>query len=49
MKKAVLIIVGIFIFSGCATKVIIKKDNTLSVGQQKHDAKKAWNGLDKEK
>ena len=45
MKK-VLIILGILIFSGCSTKVIVKKDN--SIYQQKQDAKKAWRELDKE-
>ena len=45
MKK-VLLILGILIFSGCSTKVIVKKDN--SVYHQKQDAAKAWRELDKE-
>ena len=46
MKKIFLVILGIFIFTGCTTKVIVKKDNTI---QQKQDANKAWEKLDKEK
>lgn len=46
MKKLLLIGLGIFIFTGCSTKVIVKKDNSI---QQKQDANKAWNKLDKEK
>ena len=45
MKKLLLILLGIFIFTGCTTKVIVKKDNTI---QQKQDANKAWKELDKE-
>ena len=44
MKKLFLIMLGIFIFTGCSTKVIVKKDNTI---QQKQDANKAWKELDK--
>ena len=46
MKKLLLIGLGIFIFTGCSTKVIVKKNNSI---QQKHDANKAWEDLDKEK
>ena len=46
MKKLILISIGIFIFTGCSTKVIVKKDN--GVYQQKQDANKAWRDLDKE-
>jgi len=46
MKKLFLIILGVFIFTGCTTKVIVKKDN--SIYQQKQDANKAWRDLDKE-
>ena len=46
MKKLLLIGLGIFIFTGCSTKVIVKKDNTI---QQKQDANTEWNKLDKEK
>jgi len=45
MKK-ILILLGVLIFGGCSTKVIVKKDN--SVYHQKQDAKKAWIELDKE-
>ena len=47
MKKLLLIGLGIFIFTGCSTKVIVKKDN--SIYQQKHDANIEWNKLNKEK
>ena len=46
MKKLLLIGLGIFIFTGCSTKVIVKKDNSI---QQKQDANTEWNKLDKEK
>ena len=46
MKKLFLTGLGIFIFTGCGSKVIIKKDN--SIYQQKQDANKAWRDLDKE-
>jgi len=49
MKKLFLVILGIFIFTGCAPKVIIKKDNSISVNIQKQDANKEWGKLDKEK
>ena len=45
MKK-LLLILGFFILSGCASKVIVKKDN--SIYQQKQDAKRAWRELDKD-
>jgi len=44
MKK-ILIVLGILIFSGCSTKVIVKKDN--SIYQQKQDANRAWKDLNK--
>ncbi len=46
MKKLFLIVLGIFIFTGCTTKIIVKKDN--SIYQQKQDANKAWRDLNKE-
>ena len=46
MKKLFLIVLGILIFTGCSSKVIVKKDN--SIYQQKQDANKAWRDLDKE-
>ena len=46
MKKILLIGLGIFIFTGCGSKVVVKKDN--SIYQQKQDANKAWRDLDKE-
>ena len=46
MKELLLIVFGVFIFTGCTTKVIVKKDN--SIYQQKQDAKKAWQELDKD-
>ena len=46
MKKLLLIVFGVFIFTGCSPKVIVKKDN--SIYQQKQDANKAWRDLDKE-
>ena len=45
MKKLFLIGLGVFILTGCSTKVIVKKNNTI---QQKQDANKAWKELDKE-
>ena len=44
MKKLFLMILGVFILTGCTTKVIVKKDN--SIYQQKKDAQKAWRELD---
>ena len=49
MKKLVLIMLGIFIFIGCASKTIIKKNNSISTTQQRQDANQEWNKLDKEK
>ncbi len=45
MKKLLLVVFGVFIFTGCTTKVI-KKDT--SIYQQKQDAKRAWQELDKD-
>ena len=46
MKKLLLVVFGVFIFTGCSPKVIVKKDT--SIYQQKQDAKKAWQELDKD-
>ncbi len=50
MKKLVLIMLGMFIFIGCVSKTIIKKNNSISTtNQQRQDANQEWNKLDKEK
>jgi len=49
MKKLVLIMLGMFIFIGCVSKTIIKKNNSISTTQQRQDANQEWNKLDKEK
>ena len=46
MKMLFLIVLSIFIFIGCSPKVIVKKDT--SIYQQKQDAKRAWQELDKD-
>ena len=49
MRKLLTItLLGMFLFTGCSTKTIIKKDG-FSFKQQKKDANKEWIKLDKAK
>jgi len=51
MKKIILILVGIFLFTGCVKKevIIIKKKDGFSAHEQKQNAKSEWKELDKSK
>ncbi len=49
MKKIFLVILGIFIFTGCVKKEIIVKKQGFSAYEQKQNANKEWEKLDKEK
>jgi len=49
MKKLFLVILGIFIFTGCVKKEIIVKKDSFSAHEQKQNANKEWEKLDKEK
>ena len=49
MKKLGLLILGIVLFTGCVKKEIIVKKQGFSAYEQKQNANKEWEKLDKEK
>ena len=49
MKKLGLLVLGIFLFTGCVKKEIIIKKQGFSAYEQKQNAKEEWKELDNTK